>query len=384
MSIFFDVISNLGSATINIPIAQLLDPSCSAFITLGISMPAVATPRLASIGLFDYAVAENISKSLFESAGKTLTGHWMDATGPYQNLYPKGVSVGWHRMHGHHFLSDAIHVSKDPNLSLIDFYKHLATDIVTKNGIPILPESIVRSLAELLGVTPTKIMPWVSMNLLDVGTSIFSVSHAGSNLISLVNGSAEWSFGYALNTFGVGSLEVAVGAQTTNPILIGSGVVDIACGTVKAYQYYTQPFLCGVPVAEILNASAVGAGFGAILATVEMALSDRNTSTSEKVKKFLGRVSTSSLLSTLSVISVPLSITTSFGLVGFSLAKQMSTHTNQYVRAVPNGAYLSHQIDQFIATNYIDSDVMNRMFDHLEQDENSMSSEEIAMLRYLQ
>ncbi|MEL6552960.1 MAG: hypothetical protein AAFQ63_05775 [Cyanobacteria bacterium J06621_11] len=140
MAMFLEAISNFGSATINIPLALLVDSSHTVLSTIGVAIPAVSAPHLASIGLFNHKVAEQVSKSILESAGKTLTGHWMDCTGPYQSLYPKGVSVGWHRIRHHHFLTDAIKAVQSPELNVIDFYKHLETDIVTKNGIPILPE----------------------------------------------------------------------------------------------------------------------------------------------------------------------------------------------------------------------------------------------------
>lgn len=383
MAMFLEALSKFGSATINLPLAQLVDPGCNIFATIGVAVPAVSASHLTKIGLFDYSVAETISKSLFESAGKTLTGHWMDCTGPYKSLYPQGVPVGMHRIANHHFLTDAVRAWRDPNLSFVDFYKHLATDFVTRNGLPILPESAVRSLASLLGTTPAKIMPWVSFNILDAGASIFSVAHSGSNLISVLNGSARWSLGYAVNTFGVGSLEIAAGIQTTNPILISSGAVDIACGTMTAYRYYNQPFFCGVPVSEILQSAKVGASLGAILALAEILLSKQKTTTVDKVKLLGERIGTSTLLSAMSAISIPLSVTTSFGLTGFQLAKKASEEVNQYVRAIPIKAGLSHEIDQFIVENYVGSETMQRMMSYLAPEQRSLSDVERRMLSYL-
>jgi hypothetical protein len=118
---FLEAISKFGSATINIPLAQLVDPSCSIFASIGVAVPAVSTSQLANIGLFNYSVAEKISKNLFESAGNTLTGQWMDCTGPYQHLYPQGVPVGWHRISNHHFLTDGVRVWQDPNWEHVTF-----------------------------------------------------------------------------------------------------------------------------------------------------------------------------------------------------------------------------------------------------------------------
>jgi hypothetical protein len=383
VSMFLEAISSLGSATINIPIAQLADSHSNIFSTIGISIPAVSTSKLASIGLFDHSVAENISKNIFESAGKTLTGHWMDCTGPYSGSYPQGVAVGWHRMANHHFLTDAFQVFKEPNLNVIDFYKHLATDVVTKNGIPMLPEGTVRALSRLLGVTPSKIMPWISLNCLDLGSGLFAVGHAGSNVASIMGGSAEWGLGYALNTFGVGGLEIAAGMQTYNPILVGSGAVDIACGTITAHNYYSQPFLCGVPVSDILNTAAVGVSFGAVLSLIEIFVNRENTTKLEKVKTFAERVSKSALLSSMSAISVPLSITTSFGLVGFSLAKKAAESNNGYIGAMAVRGGLSDEIDSYIADKYIGKEAMDRMMRHFNADEAFLSKDDKRLLSSL-
>jgi|GEM_PF-3006268 len=272
MSIFLNAISEIGSATINIPIAYLANPSLSLYSTVGLSIPAVSTSHLAQIGLFDHKVAEQISKRLFEHAGQTFTGQWMDA-----GLRMSGVSSPWHRMYRHYFITDAIKVFRDPNLSVIDFYKHLATDVVTKNGLPILPEETIRGLANLLGITPTKIMPWVSFNILDIGASFAAISHTSSNVISVIGGSAKWNLEYGINTFGAGAAKIASGYCMKNPIVIGAGAVDIACGTTTAYNYYTQPFICGVPVSEILNHAALGASFGSIIALAEVFLKRKTT-----------------------------------------------------------------------------------------------------------
>ena len=204
---YSDALSKIGSSTISIPISVLRDNENNIAATVGVGIPGSAAPHLDKLG-FSHHIAENVSKTIFESSGKTLTGHWMDATGQFKSLYPKGVSVGWHRIHGHHFITDGIRTFKDPNLSTIDFYKHLATDVVTKNGLPLLPESVIRNLAAVLGVTPGQILPWVSMNILDIGASILAVSHSVSNVTSIIYGSAQWGLGYGINTFGIGGLEI--------------------------------------------------------------------------------------------------------------------------------------------------------------------------------
>jgi hypothetical protein len=216
-------------------------------------------------------------------------------------------------------------------------------------------------------------MPWFSLNILDAGASIFAVAHAGSNITSVIGGSANWGVGYAANTFGVGALEIAAGIHTTNPILIGSGAADIACGTITAHQYYTQPFFCGVPLSDVLQSAQVGASFGAALGLIEVFVKRKSMTNPEKIRLLGERVMTSTILSSMSAISIPLSITTSFGLVGFSLAKQASISTNQYVKAIPIKAGLSHDIDCFVAERFIDAATMTKMMNYLHPNSNESS-----------
>ena len=365
LTMFLDALSKVGASTVSIPITVLRDSTGNIVSTIGVGVPASAVSHLDKLG-YSHDVTEKISKTIFEDAGKTLTGHWMDATGQFKSIYPEGVSVGWHRMQGHHFLTDGIRAFEDSNLSAVDFYKHLATDVVTKNGLPILPESIVRSLASTLEVTPTQIMPWVSMNILDIGASVFAITHTATNVTTIVYGTAEWGLGYAANTIGIGALEVVSGVATQNPILIGAGAVDVACGSVTAYKYYTQPFFCGVPVGDILSSSLVGASFAAALAGVEILITRKQKKMTTQVPMLAERIGTAGLLSGLSAIAAPLSITTGFGIVGYKLAKVAGESTNEYIQAMPITGHLSKQIDDFIIENYVGEEKMNKIKKYLE------------------
>jgi hypothetical protein len=363
---FLDAISKFGTATISIPIATLGDSAGGIISSIGIGIPAASAPHLAKIGLFDHKSAEVISKKLFESTGATLTGQWMDGATEFKHLFPQGVQGGWHRIHGHHFLTDAVTAYKDPKLSVIDFYKHLGTDVVTKNGIPILPEAAVRSLADILGVTANKLMPWVSFNILDFGATALAVTHAGSNVTSIFTGTAEWGVGYAIDTFGVGAIEIGSGIVSHNPFLIGSGAADIACGAYTAHEYYSQPFFAGVPVTDLLSSSAVGASVAAVFASIEIFLGEKDQSLAKHLMLMGERVSTGGMLSALSTISSPLGITTSFGMTGFKLAKNASKKSNDIVRALPMTGALSEQLDQFIVQKYVGQKTMDNMLKYLE------------------
>ena len=358
---FLDALSKIGAATVSIPIAQIQDPTNHLVAHLGVSVPGQSIPYLGKLGLFDHKVAESLSKGLFESSGKTLTGHWMDATGPFIDRFPEGVPVGMHRIAGHNFLTDAIRTIPEKDLSFLDFHKHLATDVVTRAGLPVLPESVIRGLADALGVSASKIMPWVSFNILDLAASGVSVWHAGSNVISLVHGVAHWGVPYALDTLGVGGIEMASGFALQNPILIGAGAVDIACGTVTAYKYYTQPFLFGVPVTELLGHAALGAGLAGLVGCLEVFLKRHSLSNGDKMRILSERIGTGGVLSAMSVIGAPLSITAALGITGFKLAKSASEQSNVRVKAVPVTGQLSSQIDEYLIEQHIGRGTFDRL-----------------------
>lgn len=362
---FFDALSKIGAATVSIPIAALSSQTDNIAATIGVGLPATVLPHLERAG-FSHAASENLSKALFESSGKTLTGHWMDATGNFRHLYPDNVSVGFHRIHGHHFLTDGLTTLKDPNLSFIDFTRHLATDVVTKNGLPLLPESAVRAIASALSISPTQVMPWVSMNLLDIGGSVLAVGHTATNVTTIVNGSAQWGLGYAGGTFGVGALKMSGGLVTHNPILLGAGAVDVGCGVVTAYDYYSQPFFCGVPVSDLLRASAIGGGIAAALGVLELSLSRTKRSRSEKLALMGERVGSSGVLSAMSLISQPLSLTAGFGLTGFRMARAASESANSYIAVMPISGCLGEEIDEFIFRSYLAPEQQSRIMSYLD------------------
>lgn len=363
---FLDALSKIGTSTISIPISMLMDSTGQVMSSVGVGIPAASAAHLAKIGLFDHSVAESIAKSIFESSGQTFTGRWMDASGPFKHLYPDGVKVGWHRIHGHHFITDAISTYKNPSLSVVDFYRHLATDVVTVNGLPLLPESAIRGIADILNVSVNKVMPWVSMNILDIGASIFAVGHAGGNVISVLNGSAQWGVGYALDTFGIGAAEMARGFASSNPLLIASGSVDIACGSVTAYNYYSQEFFCGIPASELLQSAALGSGLAAILASIEIYCKRDSYSARKKLNLLAERITTGGLLSCMSAIAVPLSITTTFGIVGCKLAVKAASETDRYVEAIPTDGKLAALIDEYFVDKYVGADRFSRMNKYLE------------------
>ncbi len=358
---FEGCLTRIHSGMATIPLVQMADSAQNITMSVGVGVPIHEIPRLGGENmikdnLFDFKKVERFAKSILEPNGPTLTGQWMDAVGPFKHLYPQGIAKGCHRtMHGH-FIGDALTVMKDPRLSCVDFFRHLGTDIVTKNGLPILPSCISEKIVTLLNLydpalnmTLTKLSPWVNLNILDAGASILAVGHAGSSVIDIITGSAEWGAGYAINTFGVGACDIATGVATQNPILIGAGAVDIVCGTVTAYDYYSQPFLCGVPVVNILQSSTLGACVAALLTGIELYTQRGKISSWESVKTLAKRITQGGLMSALSVISAPVAITTAIGISGAKLAVQQVNDLETSIRAMPlTGAFARHVNDHLV------------------------------------
>lgn len=353
MALFSDLMGSAGAGTLTIPLASFMDGANSVAGTIGIGVPASVAPHLGKLGLFSHSAAEKVAKAILEPHGPTITSRWMDAVKEYSDLYPKGIQVGYHRaMHGHHFITDFFRTLSDKNLSCIDFVRHLGTDIVTKNGLPLLPASTIQSISDVLGVSVSKIAPWVSMNILDCFSSVLAVGHAGSNVVDIIAGSAQWGSGYALNTFGIGALELASGYYTCNPILIAAGASDIACGTITACEYYSQPFLCGAPVIDILQNGAVGVTLATLLTGIELVVNRKRYSPTEAVKTLAKRIAVSGFISGLSIISAPLAITAAAGFAGFKLARASAERDEAHLQAIPLSGNFSSRIDQMILSKY--------------------------------
>ena len=77
---FLDALSKFGTSTISIPFSVLQYNGSNIVSTIGVGIPGSATPHLSKVK-FSHDVVENISKSIFKSSGKALTGHWVDAIG---------------------------------------------------------------------------------------------------------------------------------------------------------------------------------------------------------------------------------------------------------------------------------------------------------------
>jgi hypothetical protein len=340
-------ISTTLAGMVSIPLANI--PTSAGHLSVGFSVPGTAIPWLDHIGLYDSKTVEKIAKAVFEGADKTLTGHWMDGTGHFRHLYPGGIPVGDHRAyHGHHFITDAWKCLKSPDLSVLDFYRHLATDIPTPAGLPLLQASLVESIASTLNVSQHTIVQWTSFNLLDVGGGVLAIWDSAGTLKAVLSGTNTWSAKYAMKTLGGGSAKVASGLYTQSPVIVGSGVIDVGCGIHTAVKHVRTPKICGVPIDAVLRAGLTGAVLGGLFSAISIAIGSDNPELiptvgrvcSESAKGFAQAAATS--------IAVPLGVSVGLGLVGAELAIAAANSTNQTVKAMPIAGRWSTAVDQLL------------------------------------
>ena len=342
---FSDALIASTGGLASITIASFASNASSVFDgALGCFVPASAVFHAGARrgGLYPYSTLERIAKSVFELKGQTTTGRWMDAL---ENC-PPGIFRGHHRAyHGHHFIADGIKAISNPRLSIVDFGGHLATDIVTKQGLPIMPPAAIQDIASALGVQTTQVIPWVSLNIFDLAASALVVQDTVSNISSVIAGSAHWSTGYGVRTIAGGGAKIAAGLGTENPFFVACGAADVMCGFKTAVDYYSQPFVFGVPVSEIVSNLGFGAIIGAAAGTLETLVCERDASFSEHAEKIISRSAESSFLAGLSVISAPLSITVSFALSGIRLARSTAVSSNQHIEAMPIASQFANTLD---------------------------------------
>lgn len=236
----------------------------------------------------------NISEA-FEAKNYTqaLIDNYPNSLREYGALY--------HRLHGHHPL-DWITL-KDPQFNTPDAFHHIIIDSVTKQGIPLLPEGVTHYLAELLGVEIKDVAPWVLNNAFDLTIGSLSISQ-GSYLCYLAfTGNLEWGMKTALITFGGGSLSIAGGVTTHNPLLVAGGGLQIAAGAKSAIDYYSVPRILDVPVPDILGGIGIGAGIGLVLTSAIIASREGPFWTVENGKTLLRQTIISASLGGLASIS---------------------------------------------------------------------------------
>lgn len=244
---------------------------------------------------------------------KTPTDYWMDVV--------NGVVRGpLHRWQHHHFIIDAIKVARDENLSLIDFYKHLGLDFITKTGIPLLPDTFLQWAHDTLDIPLDMLKEWTLLNVVDVGIGIISVHGGISNLILAINGELPWGAKTIILTIGRGVLETTSGVATQNPVLVAGGLTNIASGLVSAWEYYSQPFILGVPLEEVFQGIFESLGVAGAFTALQILFSWK-VDAAQITERLLYGTTIGALATIGAGLSLPSGLTYSAGKLSFKMAR---------------------------------------------------------------
>jgi hypothetical protein len=232
-------------------------------------------------------------------------------------------------MEGHDLLIDVPRVAMESGLEAAARRAGhiLLTDYPTRAGIPI-PGFSHHGLGQVLesaGIAKG----WLQLSIFDTGVGIFAIADGYSSLVDALSGALQMNFGSALQTFGEGTVEIALGAATQNPLLTLGGVLDVVSGLVSTwntFSVYVNPL-------EVLG----GAGISALIGfTVARALAGECASAAIEDATRSG------------VVGALFAISASFGyaaLIGFAACKAGGALADRHRRgyqehfAVDNASY---------------------------------------------
>jgi hypothetical protein len=189
--------------------------------------------------------------------------------------------------------------------------------------MPLLPEAIHVKLVAL-GIPPSAIFEWTHLNMFDVTVGSLSVVGGGTHLFLAIAGNLPWhGTETILLTFGLGSLQIAGGLATGNPLLIAGGALDCAAGTTSYWHHIhvPEPSLIETLAPGLLG-GLVG---GSIITATRMMLCWNSATPSEKVAMASESMGLSVLMGTMSTISpwlaIPLGVAYTAGKFAFKAAQ---------------------------------------------------------------
>jgi hypothetical protein len=184
---------------------------------------------LSGSGLYSYIANSHHSKPFHDSIEKTIK----NSIGDWKNVEMDAVAGKWHRWkHGH----DILDVRGANEIG------HLMTDFFTKDGFAFLPGmskeylgNFIVSVLKSFGVTnPIK---WLNMNGFDHIFGWVSMVESGHDISQAISSEQiDFTWETAFDTFGEGTIEIAFGLETFNPVLLTSGVTEYAAGSITLYK----------------------------------------------------------------------------------------------------------------------------------------------------
>jgi len=269
-----------------------VDVTAQAGLALG-SVGGAAGGMVAAIGEeLPYREIANWTHSL----AKTPTDRWMDVV----DGAVRGPNHRWLHHHPVDF-AKAWWAADTPNLSWLDYARHVALDAITVKGLPILPEAVHVMLLSA-GVPASTLFEWTHLNLFDLTAGAFSIAGGGTHLILSLTGHLPWNGAETfIWTFGLGGVDLAVGVATSNPLLIGAGAMECAAGAASLWHHalLPEPSL----LENLLPIALKGVGVGTVATAIRLAISWKGLSPAQRILRAGESMTLSTLVSCLSTIS---------------------------------------------------------------------------------
>lgn len=193
--------------------------------------------------------------------------HFVDNTFPYfaKNAVADVASGQGHRWRaGHDLLVDVLpRMTQNPGEALHQAGHILLTDFPTKAGIPIpgFSESGLGKLLVEMGIPKG----YLSLNVVDGVAGIYAIGEGYGDMVSAIQGGTldGWTF---FDTYGEGVVELCLGVQTQNPLMIAGGAENLAAGVIHTANTIDEMI---VTVEEFfgasLGASLIGMGISLFL-----------------------------------------------------------------------------------------------------------------------
>ena len=161
------------------------------------------------------------------------TGTWMDA-------YRGGQFHRWMRHNPVDFFRAWLDDTTG-TLKISEYLKHIPLDVITTNGLPILPEAIHLKLIDL-GVPKSVIFAWTHLNVFDFTVGALSTADGAHSLVLALMGHLPWEgMKSVIFTEGVGAVEIWTGIEFANPFLVSGGVMHCASGVISAWKHWHMP-----------------------------------------------------------------------------------------------------------------------------------------------
>ena len=237
---------------------------------------------------------------------------------------------------GHDLLVDVLpDIFRNPAAKLHQAGHILLTDFPTKAGIPI-PGFSASGLGQALvdlGIPKG----YMCLNIMNAAVGILAVTDGAHDLIAAFSGDLTMNCWTAFNTFGTGTLEIAAGVWTQNPLLILGGAQNMLAGVVSSIRTFSYEVDPAAFFGSSLGSFVVGCGISLLL--------HRKEPLETQLQSALNAGGRAALIGALSSVSSGFSVAAAAGLGLFSLGALAGKRSN--AAPVTREMY-QHFLDQYL------------------------------------